>query len=309
MLQENTRKNPTVNGKIIKSISGFYEVHTRQGVYRCRARGLFRALGQKPLVGDDVEIEITDTVSVPPEGNVVRLLPRRNSLIRPNVCNVDQALLLFAVTHPVPSYNMLDRFLILMDRKELPAILCFNKTDLATPEEISALRSTYEDCGCQVLFMSNYAGEGIDRLREILRGKTTVFTGPSGAGKSTLINLLCPGARMETGELSRKIARGKNTTRHIELLSSEETGEDTYLVDTPGFTSLFLEEMEASQLRYSYPEFTPYEGKCRFNGCVHVHEPSCAVKAALSEGKIHPIRYRNYCELFEELKAAEGRYR
>ncbi len=298
-----------LQGKIIKSISGFYEVHTRQGVYRCRARGLFRALGQKPLVGDDVEIEVTDTVSVPPEGNVMRLLPHRNSLIRPNVANVDQALLVFAISHPVPSYNMLDRFLILMDRKELPAILCFNKTDLALPEEIEALRETYGDCGCRLLFISNYAGEGIDELRGMLRGRTTVFTGPSGVGKSTLINILCPEARMETGELSRKIARGKNPPRHVELLSSEETGENTFLVDTPGFTSLFLEEMDADQLRFCYPEFSPYEGKCRFNGCVHVHEPSCRVREAVEEGRIHPIRYRNYCELFEELKNRRPVYR
>ena len=294
-------------GKIIKSISGFYEVHTREGItYRCRARGLFRALGQKPLVGDDVEIEITDTVSVPPEGSVMRILPRRNSLVRPNVANVDQAVLLFAITHPVPSYNMLDRFLILMDRKELPAVLCFNKTDLARKEEIEALRETYEDCGCRVLFMSNYQGEGIEELRKVLEGRTSVITGPSGAGKSTLINTLCPEARMETGELSRKIARGKNTTRHIELLSA---GADTYLVDTPGFTSLFLEEMEAEQLRYCYPEFGPYEGTCRFGGCVHIHEPSCRVREAVEAGKIHPIRYRNYCELYEELRTRKPFYR
>ena len=192
-------------GKIIKSVAGFYEVHTGDNIYRCRARGVFRALGVKPLVGDDVEIEVTDTVSVPMEGNVIRLLPRRNELIRPNVANVDQALLIFAITHPAPSYNMLDRFLITMSQRDLPAILCFNKQDLATEEEIRELRETYEACGCRVLFVSVLSPETLGPLREILAGKTTVLTGPSGVGKSTLINTICPGARMETGELSRKI--------------------------------------------------------------------------------------------------------
>ena len=294
-----------MKGKIIKSIAGFYEVHTGDNIYRCRARGVFRALGVKPLVGDDVEIEITDTVSVPMEGNVIRLLPRRNELVRPNVANVDQALLIFAITHPAPSYNMLDRFLITMNQKHLPAILCFNKQDLATPEEIRELRETYESCGCRVLFVSVLSPDTLKELRKILQGKTTVLTGPSGVGKSTLINTICPGARMETGELSRKISRGKNTTRHVELLAGDE---ETYLVDTPGFTSLYLMDMEPEQLRYYYPEFDEYEGKCRFDGCVHQKEPGCAVRAALEEGRISRIRYKNYSELFEELKNRKPDY-
>lgn len=294
-----------MKGKIIKSIAGFYEVHTGDEIYRCRARGVFRALGVKPLVGDDVEIEITDTVSVPKEGNVVRLFPRRNELVRPNVANVDQALLIFAITHPAPSYNMLDRFLITMNQKGLPAVLCFNKQDLATEEEIRELRETYEACGCKVLFVSVLSPDTLGGLKEILRGRTTVLTGPSGVGKSTLINTICPGARMETGELSRKISRGKNTTRHVELLAG---GEETYLVDTPGFTSLYLMDMEAEELRHYYPEFDEYEGKCRFDGCVHQKEPGCAVRQALEEGKISRIRYRNYSELFEELKNRKPDY-
>ena len=288
-----------MKGKIIKSIAGFYEVHTGEDIYRCRARGVFRALGVKPLVGDDVEIEITDTVSVPMEGNVVRLLPRRNELVRPNVANVDQALLIFAITHPAPSYNMLDRFLITMNQRNLPAILCFNKQDLATEQEIRELRETYESCGCRVLFVSVLSPDTLGEVRSILRGKTTVLTGPSGVGKSTLINTICPGARMQTGELSRKISRGKNTTRHVELLTGEQ---DTYLVDTPGFTSLYLMDLEAEDLRHYYPEFEEYEGKCRFDGCVHRKEPGCAVHMALEQGKISRIRYKNYCKLLEELK-------
>lgn len=294
-----------MKGKIIKSIAGFYEVHTGEDIYRCRARGVFRALGVKPLVGDDVEIEITDTVSVPMEGNVVRLLPRRNELVRPNVANVDQALLIFAITHPAPSYNMLDRFLITMNQRNLPAILCFNKQDLATEQEIRELRETYESCGCRVLFVSVLSPDTLGEVRSILRGKTTVLTGPSGVGKSTLINTICPDARMQTGELSRKISRGKNTTRHVELLTGEQ---DTYLVDTPGFTSLYLMDLEAEDLRHYYPEFEEYEGKCRFDGCVHRKEPGCAVHMALEQGKISRIRYKNYCELFEELKGRKPDY-
>ena len=292
-------------GKIIKSIAGFYEVHTGENIYRCRARGVFRALGVKPLVGDDVEIEVTDTVSVPMEGNVIRLLPRKNELVRPNVANVDQALLIFAITHPAPSYNMLDRFLITMSKRNLPAVLCFNKQDLATEEEIRELRETYEACGCIVLFVSVLSPDTLTQLKEILRGKTTVLTGPSGVGKSTLINTICPGARMETGELSRKISRGRNTTRHVELLAGEE---ETFLVDTPGFTSLYLMDIKAEELRYYYPEFSEYEGKCRFDGCVHRKEPGCAVRKALEEGKISRIRYGNYCELFDELKNRKEDY-
>ena len=305
-----------MRGKIIKSIAGFYEVHTGDEVYRCRAKGIFRALGKKPLVGDDVEIDITDTVSIPKEGNVRALLPRKNELVRPNVANVDQALLIFAITHPAPSYNMLDRFLITMQERELDAILCFNKRDIATEEEIRELRETYEACGCRVLFISGLMPESLQEVRDILRGKTTVLTGPSGAGKSTLINTLCPGANMQTGELSRKIRRGKNTTRHVELLSIEEDSEKsgaahegTYLVDTPGFTSLWVQDIEPDRLHYYYPEFAEWEPDCRFNGCIHINEPDCAVKAALERGEISRIRYRNYCEIYDELRGRRPVYK
>ena len=289
-------------GKIIKSISGFYEVYSEGTIYRCRARGVFRALGQKPLVGDDVEFDITDTVSEPKEGNVTRLLPRRNDLIRPNVANVDQALLLFAVAKPAPSFNMLDRFLISMDRRGIPAVLCFNKIDLAEPQQIRELRSVYENCGCRVLFITALEENVPAQLLDVLCGTTTVLTGPSGAGKSSLINRLCPEANMETGELSRKIERGRNTTRHVELLHAGIRGMDTFLVDTPGFTSLDLDDVTAEQLKSYYPEFNPYMPYCRFQGCNHMAEPGCAVKKAVREGGISRIRYTNYTEIYETLK-------
>lgn len=295
-----------VTGKIIKSIAGFYEVYSGGTIYRCRAKGVFRALKQKPLVGDDVQIDITDTVSEPKEGNVIALLPRRNDLIRPNVANVDQALLLFAITNPAPSCNMLDRFLISMELRGIPAILCFNKQDLAIADQIRELNEVYGNCGCRLLFITTRNPESMDAVREVLRGRTTVVTGPSGAGKSSLINFLCPGAKMETGELSRKIARGKNTTRHVELLHA---GEDTFLVDTPGFTSLYLQDVEADHLKDYYPEFTRYAKDCRFQGCNHLMEPDCAVKKALRNGEISRIRYTSYTEIYAELKDRKAVYR
>lgn len=289
----------SVQGKIIKSIAGFYDVYAEDTLYRCRAKGVFRSLGEKPLVGDDVLIDVTDTVSDPKEGNVVRLLPRRNDLIRPNVANVDQALLLFAITNPAPSYNMLDRFLILMKQKRLPAILCFNKLDLATAEQLAELKSVYEKCGCRVMFIQTTDEESLSPLIDVLSGKTTVITGPSGAGKSSLINRLCPAAHMQTGELSRKISRGKNTTRHTELLAA---GGGTYLVDTPGFTSLDLPGLTADDLKDYYPEFTEEAARCRFQGCSHIAEPGCRVKEAVRDGRISSIRYNNYLEIYGQLK-------
>ncbi len=280
----------SVQGKIIKSIAGFYDVYAEDTLYRCRAKGVFRSLGEKPLVGDDVLIDVTDTVSDPKEGNV---------LIRPNVANVDQALLLFAITNPAPSYNMLDRFLILMKQKRLPAILCFNKLDLATAEQLAELKSVYEKCGCRVMFIQTTDEESLSPLIVALSGKTTVITGPSGAGKSSLINRLCPAAHMQTGELSRKISRGKNTTRHTELLAA---GGGTYLVDTPGFTSLDLPGLTADDLKDYYPEFTEEAAGCRFQGCSHIAEPGCRVKEAVREGRISSIRYNNYLEIYGQLK-------
>ena len=325
-----------MQGKIIKSLSGFYEVHTEQGIFRCRARGVFRALGIKPLVGDNVEMEVTDTVSDPKEGNVTAILPRRNELLRPNVANVDQAMLVFAITHPVPSTNMLDRFLITVAEADLPAVLVFNKTDLATEEEKESLRQAYGGCGAKILFLSTSSPDAVSRILPVLSGKTTVLAGPSGVGKSTLINLLCSGAKMQTGVLSERIERGKNTTRHIELfpvtagadgqaeektpetenpvpnprLPDDAPQEDTsFVMDTPGFTSLWLADTKAEDLRGYYPEFEPYEGKCRFNGCMHDKEPDCAVRAAAESGEISKIRYDNYRDLLEEIRARKPVYR
>lgn len=287
-----------MQGKIIKGIAGFYYVHVAgSGLYECKAKGIFRKEKMKPLVGDVVEIDVLDETEK--KGNIVHLLPRQNELIRPAVSNIDQALVVFAVTKPKPHFNLLDRFLIMMETKNIPVILCFNKKDLAEDEEIRALREIYETCGYEIVFTSARNEENVDVVRSLLRGKTTAIAGPSGVGKSSLINALQPQAKMETGSISEKIERGRHTTRHSELIWMEE---DTYIMDTPGFSSLYTNEFEKEELKYYFREFAPYEGKCKFHGCDHVHEPECAVKAALNAGRIHPIRYQNYLEMYQELK-------
>lgn len=287
-----------MQGKIIKGIAGFYYVHVvGSGLYECKAKGSFRKDKQKPLVGDLVEITVLDEAEK--KGNIEKLYPRKTELIRPAVANIDQALVVFAVTKPKPHFNLLDRFLVMMERKEVPVVLCFNKQDLATEEEILQLQEIYATCGYPLVFTSAQKQENIEAVRELLKGKTTAIAGPSGVGKSSLINLLQPEAKMETGSISEKIERGKHTTRHSELIWIEE---DTYIMDTPGFSSLYVNDFEKEELKYFFPEFDPYEGSCRFLGCDHVHEPDCSVKAAVEEGKIHPIRYENYLEMYQELK-------
>lgn len=287
-----------MQGKIIKGIAGFYYVHVAgSGVYECKAKGIFRKDGVKPLVGDDVEMEVTHEKDM--EGNIMRILPRKNELVRPAVANIDQALVVFAVTKPKPHFNLLDRFLVMMETKEIPAILCFNKADIAGDAEIAGLKAVYENCGYPLIFTSAKKEENIDRLKDLLQGKTTAVAGPSGVGKSSLINRLQSGVKMETGSISRKIERGKHTTRHSELIM---LGDESYIMDTPGFSSLYAGNMEKEDLKYCFPEFAPYEGKCRFNGCGHIHEPGCAVKQAADEGKIHRIRYEDYVMMYRELQ-------
>lgn len=286
-----------MRGKIVKGIAGFYYVDVvGSGVYECKAKGIFRKDKVKPLVGDNVEIEILD-----PEGktgNITGILPRRNELIRPAVANVDQALVVFAVTRPSPHLNLLDRFLVMMESKGIPVILCFNKEDIAKDGQIPRLREIYRDCGCPYLFVSARKEENIEEVRELLKGRTTVIAGPSGVGKSSLINILKPDAKLKTGAVSRKIERGRHTTRHSELFAIDR---ESYIMDTPGFSSLYVNEFEKEELKYYFPEFSDYEGKCRFHGCDHVHEPGCAVKEAVEAGKIHPVRYEDYQEMYQEL--------
>ena len=287
-----------MQGKIVKGIAGFYYVHVvESGVYECKAKGIFRKDGVKPLVGDNVEIEILDEKDM--EGNIMQILPRKNELIRPAVANIDQALVVFAVAKPKPHLNLLDRFLVMMESREVPVILCFNKTDIAADPDIAELKEIYEKCGYPLVFTSAKKEEHIQELKDILQGKTTAIAGPSGVGKSSIINLLQSEVEMETGSISRKIERGRHTTRHSELLV---LGDNSYIMDTPGFSSLYISDVDRESLKYCFPEFTPFEGKCRFNGCDHVHEPDCAVKQAVEQGVIHRSRYENYLAMYQEIQ-------
>ncbi|MFR4633466.1 MAG: ribosome small subunit-dependent GTPase A [Blautia faecis] len=287
-----------MQGKIIKGIAGFYYIYAEDGnVYECKAKGIFRKDNFKPLVGDNVEITVLNEEEK--EGSVTSILPRRNSLIRPAVANVDQAFLIFAMENPKPNFLLLDRFLIMMKQQEIPAVICFNKKDVGEKEEMEKLYEIYTGCGYRVVLSSTYEGEGMDEIREILKGKTTVVAGPSGVGKSSITNCMQGEVQMETGEISKKLKRGKHTTRHSQVIPVEK---NTFLVDTPGFSSLYLTDMKEEELRDYFPEFVMYEPQCRFQGCMHIHEPGCAVKKALSEGKISQQRYDNYLALYEELK-------
>lgn len=287
-----------MQGKIVKGIAGFYYVHVAEsGIYECKAKGAFRNQKVKPLVGDNVWLEVLDEEQK--KGNIEEILPRKNELIRPAVANIDQALVIFAAAKPKPNFNLLDRFLILMQYQKVPAVVCFNKQDMVDAEELQLLKNTYESAGYQVIFTSAAKEEGIQAVRDLLKGKTTTVAGPSGVGKSSLINLLSPEAEMETGDISRKIERGKHTTRHSELFALDE---NTFICDTPGFSSIYLPEMEKEELGIYFPEIAEYEPFCRFQGCAHIHEPGCGVKEALEEKKISPIRYDNYKLLYEELK-------
>lgn len=301
-----------MRGKIIKGIAGFYYVHvSNAGIYECKAKGVFRKDNVKPLVGDNVELQVLDEQEK--TGNIVRIFDRSSQLIRPAVANVDQALVIFAITSPQPNFNLLDRFLIMMRQQKLPSIICFNKLDLDQEEQGERYRKIYADCGYRTLTVSAELSLGIEELKAMLAGRTTTVAGPSGVGKSSLINRLQTDVIMETGTISKKIERGRHTTRHAELIPvrfpenetaarRESSARDTYILDTPGFSSLGLFELEKEELAGFYPEFVQYEKYCRFGGCSHISEPDCGVKQALMEGKLSKLRYDNYCQMYEELK-------
>lgn len=287
-----------MQGRIIKGIAGFYYVKCCDGkIYECKAKGIFRKDHRKPLVGDEVIMDVVDEKEH--LGNIAELLERKNELIRPAVANIDQALVIFAATAPEPNLGLLDRFLIRMEYQGIETVICFNKSDLVSEVQKERLARIYESAGYKVVFVSALQKQGIDQIGDLLKGKVTTVAGPSGVGKSTLVNCLQSETVMETGAISARIERGKHTTRHSQLLEIEE---GTYIFDTPGFSSLSVAELLPEELKDCFPEFAKYQDQCRFLGCAHIHEPDCGVKEALAEGEISRERYEDYVSLYNECK-------
>ena len=293
-----------MQGKIIKGIAGFYYVYIeKKGIFECKAKGIFRNKSIKPLVGDNVMIDIIDEQER--KGNIVRILERKNELIRPAVANIDQAMIVFALKRPDPNMNLLDRFLVMMEFQNIETTICFNKKDISDDGFMNQLMEIYEKAGYNVVFASATEEEGMKEIKEILKGKSTVFAGPSGVGKSSMLNALTKDYTMETGAVSEKIGRGRHTTRHSEIFRIDE---NSYVFDTPGFSSLLVPGMTKEKLEDCFPEFNTYMNQCRFVGCAHISEPDCAVKVALQNGNISDSRYDNYKLMYEELKNKERRY-
>ena len=284
-----------MEGRIIKAIAGFYYVHNGEEVYECKARGVFRNKGIKPLVGDIAEVEILDDENK--KGNLVEIKDRKSFLVRPSVANPDQALIVFAGAKPAPNLNLLDKFLTMMEVKGISVAIAISKSDITDEMNLKGLETIYSKY-YKVVAISVKEEKGLDVLKVLLKGKFTVLAGPSGVGKSTLTNYLVPDANMETGEISRKIERGKQTTRHAELFY---IGEGGYICDTPGFGSLELFDVDKKELKDYFPEFAEYSRACKFNGCIHIGERDCGVKNALEKGEISESRYRNYKLIYEEL--------
>ena len=280
-------------GRIVRSLSGFYDVRTADGTVTCRARGVLRKQGCTPLTGDLVEITVEHG-----KGMVERVLPRKCSFIRPAVANIDALVVFAANVNPVTEPFLIDRVAAIAGSQGVPVYLCVNKCDLDPAVDLVKI---YESAGFSVIRTSAETGEGVEELCDLIRGKVTAFTGNSGVGKSSILNRLCPELELPTGEVSEKLGRGRHTTRHVELY---DLGDDTFVADTPGFSSFDTDQMDVilkEDLQYSFPDFGPYIGKCRFDDCSHRKEPDCAVRAALEEGAIQPTRYDSYLKLYEKM--------
>ncbi|RAP78701.1 ribosome small subunit-dependent GTPase A [Paenibacillus montanisoli] len=300
-------------GRIVKALSGYYYVKpldasSIEEPIQCRARGIFKKRGESPLVGDVVEFEETENG----EGAVNRIMPRSSELIRPPVANVDLAVLVFSVTEPALNLQLLDKFLVHIEHAGIEAVLCLSKQDLAVDsEDAETARSAmndvlriYEPIGYQVLVTSSRQGEGTAALSERLQGHLAVFAGQSGVGKSSLLNALVPGLTLETNAISNRLGRGKHTTRHVELI---DIG-GGYVADTPGFSQLDFAELGIEELGSCFREMRELSSSCKFRGCTHIHEPECAVLAALERGEIAPSRHSNYVLFMAEMKEKKRRY-
>ena len=282
-------------GRIVRSLSGFYDVATDSGVITCRGRGHLRRGAVTPLTGDLVEISVEKG-----KGMVETILPRKNSFIRPAVANIDALVVFAANVNPVTEPFLIDRVAAIAGDKEVPVYLCVNKCDLDPAVDLVQI---YTAAGFPVIRASAETGEGVEELRELIRGKLVAFTGNSGVGKSSMLNRLCPELGLATGEVSEKLGRGRHTTRHVELYS---LGEDTFVADTPGFSSFDTDQMEVllkENLQYAFPDFRGHLCGCQFRDCSHRAEPGCAIREAVEAGLVQPTRYQSYLRLYE--KAAQ----
>lgn len=281
-----------MTGRIVRSLSGFYDVQTDSGMITCRGRGHLRRGGDSPLTGDLVEITVEQG-----RGMVEKILPRRNHFVRPAVANVDVLVIFAANVNPITEPFLIDRVAAIAGDQEVPVVLCINKCDLDPAE---GLEKIYTHAGFTVIRTSAESGEGVEQLRQLLKGKLAAFTGNSGVGKSSILNRLCPGLNLPTGEVSEKLGRGRHTTRHVELYPLEG---DTYIADTPGFSSFDTDQMEIilkENLQYAFPDFSAYIGQCQFHDCSHRSEPGCVVRAAVEAGEIEASRYDSYLRLYEK---------
>ncbi len=284
--------NKIQTGRILRSLSGFYDVKTSEGIVTCRARGHLRRNGSSPVTGDMVEITVEQG-----KGMVEKILPRKNCFVRPAVANIDALVVFAANVNPITEPFLIDRVAAIAGDQEVPVYLCVNKCDLDPAQD---LISIYEHAGFSVIRASAETGEGVETLRALISGKLTAFTGNSGVGKSSMLNRLCPSLQLPTGEVSDKLGRGRHTTRHVELYCLDE---DTYVADTPGFSSFDTDQMEVilkENLQYAFGDFAPYLGKCQFHDCSHRLEPGCAVTEAVQKGEVETSRYQSYLRLYEK---------
>lgn len=279
-------------GRIIRSLSGFYDVQTPSGVITCRGRGILRKQGESPLTGDMAHITVEKG-----KGMIEAILPRTNRFVRPAVANVDALVVFAANVNPVTEPFLIDRVAVIAGDQNVPVYICINKCDLDPAADLVRI---YENAGFPVIRASAETGEGVDALRQLIAGKLVAFTGNTGVGKSSMLNALCPGLALATGEVSEKLGRGRHTTRHVQLYCLEN---DTYVADTPGFSSFDTEQMDVllkENLQYAFPDFAPHLGQCRYHDCSHRAEPDCRIREAVGNGEIEKTRYESYLRLYEK---------